>query len=59
MQLLTDELRAQLPPLYAKENEADAMVCAKFFTPWTGWTWYVTEARSRKRISSSLATSLA
>jgi Protein of unknown function (DUF2958) len=43
MQLLTDELRAQLPPLYAQENEVDAMVYAKFFAPWTGWTWFVTE----------------
>lgn len=43
MKLLTDELRAQLPALYAQENEKDAMVHIKFFTPWTGWTWYVTE----------------
>ena len=43
MQLLTDELRAQLPALYSQENESDAMVYAKFFTPWTGWTWLVTE----------------
>jgi Protein of unknown function (DUF2958) len=43
MKLLTDELRAQLPPLYAQEKEKDPMVYAKFFTPWTGWTWYVTE----------------
>ena len=43
MELLTDELRAQLPPLYAQENEDDAMIYAKFFTPWTGWTWFVTE----------------
>jgi hypothetical protein len=43
MQLLTDELREQLPPLYAQEKEKDPMVYAKFFTPWTGWTWYVTE----------------
>jgi hypothetical protein len=43
MKLLTDELRAQLPPLYAQEHEDDAMIYAKFFTPWTGWTWFVTE----------------
>lgn len=48
MQLLTDELRAQLPALYAQENEADAMVYAKFFTPWTGWTWYVTEGSQQE-----------
>ena len=43
MQLLTDELRASLPALYAQENEKDPMVHAKFFTPWSNWTWFVTE----------------
>ena len=43
MILLTDELRAQLPTLYAQENEKDPIIHVKFFTPWTGWTWFVTE----------------
>jgi hypothetical protein len=43
MELLSEELRTQLPALYAQENETDAMIYAKFFTPWTGWTWLVTE----------------
>ena len=43
MKLVTDELRAQLPPLYSQEREADPVVYAKFFLPGTGWTWYVTE----------------
>jgi Protein of unknown function (DUF2958) len=43
MELLTDELRAQLPTLYAQENEKDQIIHVKFFTPWTGWTWFVTE----------------
>lgn len=43
MQLLTDELRAQLPALYAQENEKDPMVYLKLFTPWAGWTWFITE----------------
>ena len=43
MKLLTDELRARLPPLYSQEAEAEPMVYAKFFLPGTGWTWYVTE----------------
>ena len=43
MRLLTDELRAKLPPLYSQEAEADPMVYAKFFLQGTGWTWYVTE----------------
>jgi hypothetical protein len=43
MELLTQELRARLPPLYSQEAEEEPMVYAKFFLPGTGWTWYVTE----------------
>ncbi len=43
MQLLTEELRAQLPPLYAQENVRDPVVHVKFFTPDSSWTWYATE----------------
>lgn len=48
MKLLTEELRANLPALYAQENEKDPIVYAKFFTPWTGWTWYVTEGSEQE-----------
>lgn len=41
MKLLTDELRARLPPLYSQEAEAEPVVHAKFFLG--SWTWYVTE----------------
>lgn len=47
MTLLTDELRAELPPLYAQETEAEPMVYAKFFLPGSGWTWYVTEGEAK------------
>jgi hypothetical protein len=43
MKLLTGELRRRLPALYSSENEPDPVIHAKFFTPWTGWTWYATE----------------
>lgn len=43
MKLLTQELRGQLPRLYATENDDDPLILCKFFTPWTSWTWYVTE----------------
>jgi hypothetical protein len=43
MKLLTDELRAKLPPLYSQEAAPEPIVYAKFFLPGTGWTWYVTE----------------
>lgn len=45
--LLSDELRARLPPLYSQEAEADPFVYAKFFLPGTGWTWYVMEGEAR------------
>ena len=47
MTLLTDELRAKLPPLYSQEAEQEPMVHAKFFLPGTGWTWYVTEGEPK------------
>lgn len=47
MELLTDELRAQLPALYAQEHVKDQIVHAKFFTPDSNWTWYVTEGSPR------------
>lgn len=45
MKLLTQELQNSLPPLYANENKpaTETMVVAKFFTPDSSWTWYVTE----------------
>jgi hypothetical protein len=46
MQLLTEELRAQLPPLYSQEDDPDPVVHAKFFTPDSNWTWWVTEGQT-------------
>ncbi len=43
MQLLPPALQEQLPPLYAQEKQRDKIVYAKFFTPWSNWTWYATE----------------
>ena len=40
MMLLTKELRNQLPPLDATENEPDPMVVCKFFFPDFHWVWY-------------------
>jgi hypothetical protein len=50
MELLTEELRAQLPPLYAQERvkEEDKIVYAKFFTPSSCWTWFVTEGAQQE-----------
>lgn len=43
MELLTDEIRKTLPPLYAQESKGlDATVYVKFFGSGRG-TWYATE----------------
>ena len=41
--LLPGELRERIPALYATEHLDDPIVHAKLFTPWTSWTWFVTE----------------
>lgn len=43
MELLPKEVREQLPPLYAQENEHDPLVYVKYFHPLSSWTWYATE----------------
>ncbi len=43
MQLLTEELRASLPPLYAQDGNKNPIVHVKFFTPDSSWTWFITE----------------
>jgi len=48
MQLLTMELRAQLPRLHTQETEKDPTVHLKFFTPDSRWTWYVTEGQEEE-----------
>lgn len=40
-QLLTAEIRKRLPLLDASGDDAIAQV--KFFTPYSGWTWWATE----------------
>jgi hypothetical protein len=41
--LLTNELRARLPKLYATEGQDDPLVQATFFYPDFSWTWYAIE----------------
>ena len=43
MELLTEELRKALPKVYAQEADENPVVHAKFFTPDSNWTWWVTE----------------
>jgi hypothetical protein len=48
MRLLTEELRAQLPKLYAQEKVQDKIVHVRFFTPDSSWTWYVIEGEEEE-----------
>ncbi len=43
MELLTEDLRQTIPPLYSQEQDPDPLVRVKFFTPDSSWTWYVLE----------------
>jgi hypothetical protein len=48
MKLLTPELRAELPKLYAQEGNKDPKVYVKFFFPAGRWTWFVTEGQQEE-----------
>jgi hypothetical protein len=45
MKLLTEELREKFPKHREtdEKNNENIPVIAKFFTPWTSWTWYAVE----------------
>ena len=43
MQLLTNEIRKTLPPIYAQDGDPKAMVYVKFFDPVGSATWYASE----------------
>jgi len=43
-ELLPDDIRQKLPPLYSQEHVGlDAKAQVKFFTPDANWTWYASE----------------
>ena len=44
MELLTQEIRKTLPPLYAQDGKGGkAIAYLKYFTPSSSWTWYIVE----------------
>jgi|GEM_PF-1517090 len=45
--ILTPELRAEMPKLYAQEGNKNPKVYAKFFFPAGRWTWFVTEGQQK------------
>ena len=50
MKLMTNSMKASLPPIYSYENTAPehTPVFCKFFTPDSSWTWYVTEGEQQE-----------
>ena len=42
-QLMTQELAKSIPRLYSQENNSDPTVVVKFFSPFSSFTWYITE----------------
>ena len=49
MKLLTEELRGKLPPLYSQDGKGGKAVAhLKFFTPDSGFTWWITEGSAIK-----------
>jgi len=42
-----DDLKAQIPKLYSQEGNEDPTVYMKLFTPWTSWSWFITEGEER------------
>lgn len=37
------DILRRIPKLYATQNQKNPMLWVKYFTPWTSWTWYVSE----------------
>lgn len=43
MELMTEEISKQLPPIGEQDQAEDPIVYARFFCPWNHWTWYAYE----------------
>ena len=41
MELLTDDIQKQAEGQYKLGSDMDQEIVAKFFTPWSNWTWYL------------------
>ncbi|MCH8149560.1 MAG: DUF2958 domain-containing protein [Planctomycetes bacterium] len=52
--LMPAELAAEIPALYATQNDDDPIARVKFFTPDSNWTWYVAELDPEDRLCFGL-----
>ena len=48
MKLMTKEIEKRLPKLGSTENSDNPKIIAKFFDPFSSWTWYVTEGEKQE-----------
>jgi len=45
MNIIPDEILLDLPAIGSTDSQgADAVALVKLFTPWSSWTWHITEA---------------
>ncbi|KKN19808.1 hypothetical protein LCGC14_0941920 [marine sediment metagenome] len=52
---ITKEILNKIPALYAQEKKGDeAVVYAKWFAPWSNWTWFATELNPETGIAFGL-----
>lgn len=55
MELLTQELIEQIPPLYEQEGKGEnALAYVKLFTPDSNFTWFITEYDADEKICFGL-----
>lgn len=49
MKLINKELEIKFEkyPIYSQDGKNTKTVIVKYFTPWAGWTWYITEAEKQ------------
>ena len=47
MPLLSDKLRARLPPVSSQEAEPEPYIYCRFILPGTTWAWYVMEGEAK------------
>ena len=50
MKLLTKEIESMFKKVGYQDGVEDPVVVAKFFTPWTNWTWFATEYDPESRL---------
>ena len=51
--LITKSVLKATPPLYSTQHmkPEEVRIRCKFFTPWSGWTWYMTEYDPENRLA--------